>query len=92
MKRIRYIKQTDGSLLSMQTMKGSSAELKSVVHPGGQVGEVINAASGDVLASVTGTSPHKTKIALKAALESLGVMFIAEGRLGRGKKNSSTNS
>lgn len=92
MKRIRYIKQTDGSLLSMQTMKGSAAELKSVVHPDGKVGEVINAVTGDVMASVTGTSPHKTKIALKAALESLGVMFIAEGRLGRGKTDSGANS
>lgn len=92
MKRIRYIKQLDGSLLSMQTLKGSIAEYKSVVHPDGKGGEVIDATTGDVMASVSGSSSHKTKIALKKELEHLGVEFVTEGRVVRGKTTSVSNS
>lgn len=80
-KRIRYIKQADGSFTSMRVLKNSTgADLRPVISPDGKTGAVTSAVSGEILITVRGTSAHKTKIALKEALETLGVVFIPETR------------
>lgn len=91
MKRIRYINQSDGSAISLQTLKGITSEYKSIIHPDGKVGEIIDAITGDVVETVMGTSKHKTKIALKKVLMSKGVSFNEEKRMKRGQKTFSYN-
>jgi len=77
--RIRYIKTNDG-YKSMRVLKSrSGTEYRPVLSEDMKVGKVLTSA-GELVAEVTGSSHHKTKIALKKALEKLGVEFIPEGR------------
>ena len=94
MKRIRYIKGVDGSFTSMQTMKGSNSEYKSVIYNDKLSGCVVDALKSQVVSKVTGTSEHKVKMALKTALEALGVTFNKETREGKanGSEASESNS
>jgi hypothetical protein len=80
--RIRYVKQPDGSLESMQVFKKNLApdEFKCVISADGKKGKVIDARTRETQKQVSGTSAHKTKIALKDALRVLGVPFLNERR------------
>ena len=81
MKRIRYIKNSDGGLSAMRVITSQSgAEYDAIIDPSGKTGHVLDYISRDVVVSVSGSSAHKTKIAIKAALESLGVVFSEETR------------
>ena len=78
--RIRYSKQTDGSLVSMRIIKSENGmEYRSYINPdgvSGKVHEIDTATFYDVKA----TSPHKVKIALKNTLIKLGCVFKDEER------------
>lgn len=80
--RIRYVKNPDGSLESMQVLKQnlSTNEYKAVISADGLRGKVVNAKTQETVKTVKGTSAHKTKIALKAALKALDVPFLNERR------------
>jgi len=80
--RIRYIKNPDGSLESMQVLKQnlSTNEYKALISSDGLRGRVIDAKTKELIKTVKGTSAHKTKIALKAALKALDVPFLNERR------------
>lgn len=81
MKRIRYVKQPDGSLVSMQIISTSSGDVRSLIFPNGISGMIIDAGSGKPMSDIIGaTSAHKIKIKLKAKLASLGVTFDDESR------------
>jgi len=81
MKRIRYVKQPDGSMVSMQIIQTHNGEVRSVIFPNGTSGMLVDASSGkpvsDILAT---TSSHKIKIKLKSKLSLLGVVFDDESR------------
>ena len=55
-------------------------EYLAYIMPDGKNGAIINAKNGDVLIQVSGTSHHKTKIAIKSILEDMHVSFSAETR------------
>lgn len=81
MKRIRYIKHSDGGLSAMRVITSQTGvEYDVIIEPNGKTGHILDYISRDVVMSVSGSSAHKTKIALKAALESLGVVFSEETR------------
>lgn len=85
MKRIRYVKTPEGNWVSLQTISGSNGDYKTMISADGKTGAVISA-DGSVVKTVTGTSAHKTKIAVKVQLESLGVVFNREKRKPRVEK------
>ncbi len=77
--RIRYIK-SNGGYTSMRVLKArDGVEYRPVLSEDMLTGKIV-AVNGTVLSTVKGTSHHKTKIAVKRALESLGVEFAPEGR------------
>lgn len=77
--RIRYIKSNDG-YTSMRVLKSKDGiEYRPVLSEDMLSGKVV-AGNGAVVSMVKGSSHHKTKIALKRALETLGVEFAPEGR------------
>lgn len=81
LKRIRYVKSGDGGLISKQVLKSVSGdELIATIGPTGRSGTIKSVINNEIKAEVTGTSPHKTKIALKKALYLLGVNFEKEKR------------
>jgi hypothetical protein len=82
MKRIRYVKQPDGSLVSMQIISTPVGDVRSLIFPNGTSGMIVDAGSGKGLSDVlTATSAHKIKIKLKAKLmASFGVTFDGESR------------
>jgi len=81
MKRIRYVKQPDGSLVSMQIIATSSGDVRSLIFPNGISGMIIDASSGKPMSDIiSATSAHKIKIKLKTKLTSLGVTFDDESR------------
>lgn len=80
-KRIRYVKRTDGSLTSMRVLKAEDGkEYRPIISPDGRTGGIVIAGSDFPVATVRGTSAHKTKIALKRELQKLGVVFAGETR------------
>lgn len=80
--RIRYVSNPDGTKESMQVLVSSNgSEYKVMLNESGKDGWVISLPSKEVKMKVSGTSPHKTKIKLKAALKSLGVVFLNEKRI-----------
>ena len=81
MKRIRYVKQIDGSLISMQVMRSSIGDVKSLILPDGKSGKIIRIdGSGDASDIITASSGHKIRIKLKIALLRIGVRFSRERR------------
>lgn len=77
--RIRYIKSATG-YTSMKVLKSrDGTEYRPMLFDGMLSGSVLKT-DGTTVTTVTGSSHHKTKIALKKALESLGVEFMPEGR------------
>lgn len=82
MKRIRYVKQPDGSLVSMQIISTAVGDVRSLIFPNGTSGMIIDAANGSGMCDViTATSAHKIKIKLKAKLSAaFGVSFDDESR------------
>ncbi len=80
--RIRYVKQADGSLKSMQIFKShlSPGEYYCIISADGKTGKVIDALTHLQVDKVVGTSAHKTKIALKKTLKTLNVIFLNEKR------------
>lgn len=80
--RIRYVKNPDGALESMQVLKAhtNGVEYKTIISPDGKDGYVLELPSKEVKFKVAGTSAHKTKIAIKSALKALGVVFLNEKR------------
>lgn len=85
--RIRYAANPDGSLECLQILKGhtSGIEYKTLISPDGRDGYVLEMPTKAVRMMVTGTSSHKTKIALKRALKALGVVFLNEKRTSKEK-------
>lgn len=77
--RIRYIK-FDGGYKSMRMLKNYHGIEYRPFLADDMLSGRIEDAQGITEVIVTGSSHHKTKIALKKALESLGVEFIPEGR------------
>lgn len=82
MKRIRYVKQPDGALVSMQIISTSVGDVRSLIFPNRTSGMIINASSSKGMCDVlTATSEHKIKIKLKNKLTaSFGVVFDGESR------------
>lgn len=81
MRRIRYVKQIDGSLISVQVMRSMIGDVKSLILPDGKSGKVIRIdGSGDASDVITATSSHKIRIKLKHALMRIGVKFARERR------------
>lgn len=80
--RIRYVKQSDGSLISMRVLKArNGTEYRPVISADGKHGAILSPADKDKVAfQCSATSPHKVKIKLKEGLESLGVKFAEEKR------------
>ena len=80
--RIRYVKASDG-VVSMQVLKShtTGTEYKTSISTDGKTGKVTRMSDGEVVKKVSGTSAHKTKIALKKALKELGVVFLNEKRV-----------
>jgi hypothetical protein len=85
--RIRYVKEVDGSLRSGQYITSSSGnEYLCFISKDGMNGEIKHVSSANAIKTVRGTSAHKTKIAIKAALESLGCIFDKEVRTNKGAR------
>lgn len=82
-KRIRYVKEADGSHKSMQYIVGADGK-EYYVKLTGRTGAVVEVATGKYYL-VEATSPHKVKIALKNTLIALGCVFDKEVRKPRGK-------
>ena len=78
-KRIRYIKNTDGSLKSAQYIKGATSKDEYTVVLTGNTGVVIDVAT-KVEHPISGSSPHKVRIAAKRMLTKLGCVFDKETR------------
>ena len=89
-KRIRYVAgPIPDSFVSLQVFSnGKGREFKTMIEPGGKTGMVVEP-DGTVVDKVSGTSSHKTKIALKEALSKLGAVFEKEERV-RSAKSSGT--
>lgn len=80
--RIRYVKQSDGSLISMRVLKArDGSEYRPIISTDGKNGAILCPNDKEKIAfQCTATSPHKVKIKLKNALVSLGVKFVEEKR------------
>jgi len=79
--RIRYVSNPDGTYESLQVLVSQvGAEFKVMISSDGKEGWVISLPHKEVKMKVKGTSAHKTKIKLKAALKSFGVIFLNEKR------------
>lgn len=80
--RIRYVTNPDGTLESMQVFKAHTggAEYKCLISTDGREGYVLTKPDNTIKIKVTASSAHKTKIALKAALKTLTVVFLNEKR------------
>lgn len=76
--RIRYIKATTGYESVKMLKNAEGQELRATLSEDQLTGMVM--LGTEVLATVSGTSPHKTKIAVKKALEKVGVSFNSEKR------------
>lgn len=80
--RIRYVNNPDGTVESMQIFKGGGgAEYRTLITQDGKNGYVLTMPDRAIKMQVAGTSAHKTKIKLKAALKTLGVIFLNEKRV-----------
>lgn len=77
-KRIRYVKEADGSLRSMQYITGADGK-EYYVKITGTTGAVVEVATNKNYI-VEATSPHKVKIKLKSTLLALGCVFDKETR------------
>jgi hypothetical protein len=81
MKRIRYVKQPDGSLVSMQVIVTNRGDVRSLIFPDGVSGQIIDAGNHKAVGELQrATSGHKIKMKLKSQLISLGVTFDDESR------------
>lgn len=79
--RIRYVSKPDGSKESLQVLVANNgAEFQVVISSDGKSGWVVTLPSREALIKVSATSEHKTKIKLKEALKSFGVIFLNEKR------------
>lgn len=79
--RIRYVPNPDGTVESMQVFKGASGgEYRALITQDGKDGYVLGMPHREILLKVSSTSAHKTKIKLKAALKTFGVIFLNERR------------
>lgn len=79
--RVRYVPNPDGTVESMQVFKGSGGgEYRALISQDGKDGYVLGMPNREVRVKVTATSTHKTKIKLKAALKTFGVVFLNEKR------------
>lgn len=92
--RIRYINGPNiGELTSLRIFSNDKGrEFKARIFHGGKSGAVLDAVDDSIVDTVTGTSSHQTKIALKEALSRLGVNFGAESRVRSSKDASSSSS
>jgi len=78
-KRIRYVKQSDGTLKSTQYIKAADGKEYFAVLLSSTEGHVESVLDKKQY-GVRGTSPHKLKIAIKTVLVSLGCVFETETR------------
>lgn len=78
--RIRYVKDGDTDFRSMQIFKSSDGTEYRVGYDNTNSGWVMDAVSRTVVRRLKGTSSHAVKIAIKKALEDLGVKFSREVR------------
>jgi len=78
-KRIRYVKQSDGTLRSTQFIKAEDGKEYFAVLLNNNEGHV-ECVGDKKQYGVRGTSPHKLKIAIKTVLISLGCVFELETR------------
>lgn len=79
--RIRYVKNPDGTYESMQIFRGSGGgEFRALISLDGKEGYILSMPDRAVKVKVNATSPHKTRIKLKAAMKSFGVVFLNEER------------
>lgn len=78
--RIRYIKSAEG-YTSMRMLKARNGTEYRPFLAGDMLSGGVLDVGGTTVVAVTGTSHHKTKIAVKKALENLGVEFMPEGRV-----------
>lgn len=78
--RIRYVPNPDGTIESMQVFKGTGGEYRALITQDGKDGYVLAMPDRSIAVKVSATSAHKTKIKLKAALKTFGVVFLNERR------------
>lgn len=82
--RIRYTLNPDGTFQSAHVFKApGGGEYRCMITADGKEGLVLSLPDNTIKLRVKGTSFHKTKIALKAALKSLTVVFLNEKRKDR---------
>lgn len=82
--RIRYARNPNGTIESKQVFKGAGGEeYVCMLSADGKEGYVLTMPNKEVKMVVKGTSPHKTKIAIKSALKALSVVFLNEKRSGQ---------
>jgi hypothetical protein len=79
--RIRYVNNPDGTSESMQVFKGDKGgEYRALITQDGKDGYILSMPNREICLKLNGTSSHKTKIKLKAALKTFGVVFLNEKR------------
>jgi hypothetical protein len=83
MKRIRYV-NNHGRLSSVRALTDSNGEqYQTFINEDGKSGGILHLTTNTIVRTVRGTSPHKVKIAIREALQQLGVIFEAESRSDR---------
>ena len=87
LKRIRYIKQADGTHISCRRYMGAEDAYVSIIDGSKWF---LKGTSSNIVCTGQATSPHKAKIAAKKAMEALGVCFNEELR-GDTKAKRETN-